>query len=438
MQDAPNKIRGKATATDDAAVIDNPCWGSPTCCSLSDLLTLIDRSVILLETEDYLVLNKPPDLRMDGDYPATVHKLLTYWYPPKSIENDPNLMDLISKLKKSNDLKDAQLRPCHQLDYATSGALLVGRNRNAAGRACEAFRERTTYKVYLAVVHSHVDMLQDCKTLSHLTQKDIYHQIRLFDQQSADRRKAHRKTFKGFQPPSSIFMKWKSFRGKAGKRQRDSDMMQQIEDKISEQDRDVMGSMSWGELKKQNEGWKGVFEEAAKVYNESLQEEDGIVKVDDSKKLLDLPAVFRLEEDGDPNIFYVNASLAQQLTEFAMIIHPDARKEQEKEALDPQLDFKLAITRCTILQHAKLKGSNVTKMKLQPLTGRRHQLRCHMVVVGAPIVGDITYEADHHPDLAERMCLHAFQLKIDGVIDTEAPDPFVLKEHDNVVDVRIV
>jgi hypothetical protein len=38
--------------------------------------------IILYETNDYIVINKPPDLRKDGNYPATVHKLLTFWYPP--------------------------------------------------------------------------------------------------------------------------------------------------------------------------------------------------------------------------------------------------------------------------------------------------------------------------------------------------------------------
>ena len=427
-----NKTRGKAT--DDDAV-DSPCWGSPARCSLADLLNVIDRSIILWETDDYLVLNKPPDLRMDGDYPATVHKLLTYWYPPKSIRNEPNLMDLISKLAKSNDLKDAELRPCHQLDYATSGVLLVGRNRNAAGRACQAFRNRSTQKAYLALVHSHVMVTTSttmCPTLANISQQDLYHQIRIFDQQLADRRKARRKTFKGFQPPSAIFMKWKNFSGKGGKRPRDSDMMHRVDEQLSVHDRALMIGMSWGEVKS-NHGWRIVFEDASKVYNQSLQDDNDVQN--DSEKLLELPSVFRLEEDGDENVFYVNAALAQHPTDFAMVIQQNS--EENAESPDPQLDFKLAITRCTILKHTKLKTAPVTKMKLQPLTGRRHQLRCHMAMVDAPIVGDVTYEADCPHDLAERMCLHAFQLLIPGVVDTEAPDPFDISRGANSSEVHI-
>jgi 23S rRNA-/tRNA-specific pseudouridylate synthase len=52
-----------------------------------------------------------------------------------------------------------------------------------------------------------------------------------------------------------------------------------------------------------------------------------------------------------------------------------------------------------------------------------------MKVVGAPIVGDATYEGKDAPqNLVERMCLHAFQLQIEGVVDTTAPDPFVVTE----------
>lgn len=65
---------------------DDPCWGTPSQCSLKDLLKFIKKDTsIIYECSNYIVLNKPPDLRMDGPYLATVHKLLTYWYPSQSI-----------------------------------------------------------------------------------------------------------------------------------------------------------------------------------------------------------------------------------------------------------------------------------------------------------------------------------------------------------------
>ena len=38
-----------------------------------------------------------------------------------------------------------------------------------------------------------------------------------------------------------------------------------------------------------------------------------------------------------------------------------------------------------------LQGVEVTKVRLYPRTGRRHQLRIHSLCLGHPIVGDFTY-----------------------------------------------
>ena len=46
-------------------------------------------------------------------------------------------------------------------------------------------------------------------------------------------------------------------------------------------------------------------------------------------------------------------------------------------------------------------------VKLQPKTGRTHQLRVHMAHIGHPIVGDIVYGTS-----AQRMFLHAYQLEL--------------------------
>ena len=87
----PPKNQGEGGDDDDqvnALLDDNPCWGSHTRNRLEDLLSIIDRKTsIVYDSSQYLVLNKPPDLRMDGQYASTVHKLLTYWYPPPSLLN---------------------------------------------------------------------------------------------------------------------------------------------------------------------------------------------------------------------------------------------------------------------------------------------------------------------------------------------------------------
>lgn len=42
-----------------------------------------------------------------------------------------------------------------------------------------------------------------------------------------------------------------------------------------------------------------------------------------------------------------------------------------------------------------LQGKEVTKVRLHPRTGRRHQLRVHTMCLGHPIVGDFTYNPVH-------------------------------------------
>lgn len=117
-----SKEESATAVSDNIVIIDNPCWGSPQQCSLSDLLSSIQKSkAILYETDDFLVLDKPPDLRMDGEYPATVHKLLTYWYPPPSLQrikhelqsdNDEMWLSQIARYHKHSDHPDNELRPC--------------------------------------------------------------------------------------------------------------------------------------------------------------------------------------------------------------------------------------------------------------------------------------------------------------------------------------
>ena len=78
----------------------------------------------------------------------------------------------------------------------------------------------------------------------------------------------------------------------------------------------------------------------------------------------------------------------------------------------------------------------VTKVLLRPTTGRRHQLRAHLAVVGHPIVGDATYGGEADPP---RLCLHAHTLELQydrlstrearggvgGRVFALSPDPFV-------------
>ncbi|XP_061557254.1 RNA pseudouridylate synthase domain-containing protein 1 [Phycodurus eques] len=97
------------------------------------------------------------------------------------------------------------------------------------------------------------------------------------------------------------------------------------------------------------------------------------------------------------------------------------------EGTDGCENAKPCQTALTVLEYGLYDGDRVTKVLLQPLTGRTHQLRVHCSAIGHPIVGDFTYSsgADDGPF---RMMLHAHLLHIP--LDREpmlvcAGDPFL-------------
>ena len=53
-----------------------------------------------------------------------------------------------------------------------------------------------------------------------------------------------------------------------------------------------------------------------------------------------------------------------------------------------------------------------TRVWLEPVTGRSHQLRVHMAHIGHPIVGDPLYAAPATQSLAPRLLLHASHLRL--------------------------
>ena len=74
---------------------------------------------------------------------------------------------------------------------------------------------------------------------------------------------------------------------------------------------------------------------------------------------------------------------------------------------------KPALTHWRVLERV-LKGSaHTTRLELQPITGRTHQLRVHLQSIGHAIVGDALYapDAPHEPDSA-RLMLHATRIAL--------------------------
>ena len=74
------------------------------------------------------------------------------------------------------------------------------------------------------------------------------------------------------------------------------------------------------------------------------------------------------------------------------------------------LDAKPAQTQMLVLKRGYFGQEPATLVKLEPHSGRMHQLRLHMLHLGHPIIGDLYYENPVTP--AYRMFLHAWKIEL--------------------------
>lgn len=86
-----------------------------------------------------------------------------------------------------------------------------------------------------------------------------------------------------------------------------------------------------------------------------------------------------------------------------------------------------AVTHYAVVDRAAQAASFVS---LKPVTGRQHQLRAHMAILGHPILGDEKYQGDRDlpPGIDGKLHLHARRISFphpcgEGVVDVTAPLP---------------
>lgn len=70
---------------------------------------------------------------------------------------------------------------------------------------------------------------------------------------------------------------------------------------------------------------------------------------------------------------------------------------------------KPSLTRWRVLAHDA--AARTTRIELEPVTGRTHQLRVHLAAIGHPILGDALYADAATQALAPRLLLHASHLE---------------------------
>ncbi len=87
-------------------------------------------------------------------------------------------------------------------------------------------------------------------------------------------------------------------------------------------------------------------------------------------------------------------------------------------------------TRWRVLAHEHdAQGRPLTRLELEPVTGRTHQLRVHLQAIGHPILGDALYADADTQALSPRLQLHASELALTHPLTGEAlhwhsPPPF--------------
>jgi tRNA pseudouridine32 synthase/23S rRNA pseudouridine746 synthase len=95
-----------------------------------------------------------------------------------------------------------------------------------------------------------------------------------------------------------------------------------------------------------------------------------------------------------------------------------------------KVDFatgKPSVTRWRVLDYDAARDA--TRVELEPLTGRSHQLRVHLRELGHPILGDTLYAPPEALALSVRLLLHAWSLGFDhpatgDALRFESPAPF--------------
>ncbi|WP_394755417.1 pseudouridine synthase [Rhodoferax sp.] len=83
--------------------------------------------------------------------------------------------------------------------------------------------------------------------------------------------------------------------------------------------------------------------------------------------------------------------------------------ERPRRIIDHQRG-KPSLTHWRVLSHNLSDGT--TRVELEPVTGRSHQLRVHLLALGHAIVGDSLYASPRVQAMADRLLLHACSLEL--------------------------
>jgi tRNA pseudouridine32 synthase/23S rRNA pseudouridine746 synthase len=121
-----------------------------------------------------------------------------------------------------------------------------------------------------------------------------------------------------------------------------------------------------------------------------------------------LSRAFALREADKTYLAVVHGQLANDQGEIDLPLAADWPNRPLQKV--DHTDGKASLTRYRVL--ARDAVSNTSRVALQPVTGRSHQLRVHLRALGHPILGDALYAPPAVQAAAPRLLLHAQALRL--------------------------
>ena len=127
-----------------------------------------------------------------------------------------------------------------------------------------------------------------------------------------------------------------------------------------------------------------------------------------------LSAAFEAREVGKRYVAWVAGVLAHADDEWSTIDMPIAADwpRRPRQVVD-HVNGKPSTTRWRLAPlNAQSHDSSTSRIELEPVTGRTHQLRVHMAAIGHPILGDALYSDVSTTQSAKRLMLHAATMSL--------------------------
>ncbi len=119
-----------------------------------------------------------------------------------------------------------------------------------------------------------------------------------------------------------------------------------------------------------------------------------------------LSAAFAMRRVSKTYVAVVHGVLGADCGEIELPLRADW-PNRPRQIVDPD-HGKPSLTRWRVL--ARDPQAQTTRVELEPVSGRTHQLRVHLAAIGHPVIGDTLYAPDPDGDAAPRLLLHACAL----------------------------